>query len=63
MCEDPLEPQNRQEFKSWNAAYKANVAEVGLYRALTGESPTTVDIDTGKTRCVSQCRIVLVPLC
>ena len=50
MCEDPLEPQHRQEFKSWNAAHKANVAEASLYRALFGESPTTIDVDTGKPR-------------
>jgi hypothetical protein len=50
MCEDPLEPQHRQEFKSWNAAHKANVAEVNLYRALYGEGPTTIDVDTGKPR-------------
>ncbi|KAL7519155.1 hypothetical protein ACHAWX_003948 [Stephanocyclus meneghinianus] len=49
-CEDPLEPQHRQEFKSWNAAHKANVAEVSLYRALYGEQPTTIDVDTGKAR-------------
>ena len=41
---------HRQEFKSWNAAHKANVAEVNLYRATYGEEPSMVDVDTGKTR-------------
>lgn len=50
MCEDPLEPMHRQEFKSWNAAHKANVAEVNLYRATWGEEPTMVDVDMGKPR-------------
>ena len=27
-CEDPLEAASRSEFKSWNSAHKANVAEV-----------------------------------
>ena len=49
-CEDPLEPTPRAEFKSWNAAHKANVAEVNLYRALFGESPSMIDEATGKTR-------------
>mmetsp|Transcript_32825 Transcript_32825/g.67169 ORF Transcript_32825/g.67169 Transcript_32825/m.67169 type:complete len:702 (+) Transcript_32825:152-2257(+) len=49
-CEDPLEPEPRAEFKSWNAAHKANVAEVSLYRALFGESPQLIDEELGKAR-------------
>jgi len=49
-CEDPLEPSPRAEFKSWNAAHKANVAEVSLYRALFGESPQLIDEELGKAR-------------
>mmetsp|Transcript_26498 Transcript_26498/g.43761 ORF Transcript_26498/g.43761 Transcript_26498/m.43761 type:complete len:697 (-) Transcript_26498:81-2171(-) len=49
-CEDPLEPSPRSEFKSWNAAHKANVAEVNLYRALFGESPAMVDEQLGRAR-------------
>jgi lysophospholipase L1-like esterase len=49
-CEDPLEPSPRAEFKSWNAAHKANVAEVNLYRALFGESPSMIEEETGKPR-------------
>ena len=49
-CEDPLEPSPRSEFKSWNAAHKANVAEVNLYRALFGENPSMVDEALGKAR-------------
>ena len=49
-CEDPLEPNSRAEFKSWNAAHKANVADVNLYRAVYGENPTMIDADTGKAR-------------
>ena len=49
-CEDPLEPNSRQEFKSWNAAHKANVADVSLYRSVYGEDPTMIDEATGKPR-------------
>ncbi len=45
-----MEPSPRAEFKSWNAAHKANVAEVNLYRALFGESPSMIDAETGKPR-------------
>ncbi|KAL9189660.1 hypothetical protein ACHAXT_009335 [Thalassiosira profunda] len=49
-CEDPLEPVPRAEFKSWNAAHKANVADVNLYRAVFGEKPSLIDAETGKAR-------------
>ena len=49
-CEDPLEPVARSEFKSWNAAHKANVAEVNLYRSVYGKNPTMIDESTGHPR-------------
>lgn len=49
-CEDPLEPTSRMEFKSWNAAHKANVADVNLYRAMYGSEPTMIDADSGRPR-------------
>jgi lysophospholipase L1-like esterase len=49
-CENPLEASPRSEFKSWNAAHKANVAEVNLYRALFGEKPAMVDEEIGSPR-------------
>ncbi|KAL7452349.1 hypothetical protein ACHAWC_004077 [Mediolabrus comicus] len=49
-CENPLEASPRSEFKSWNAAHKANVAEVNLYRALFGEKPAMIDEEIGHPR-------------
>jgi len=49
-CEDPLEPNSRSEFKSWNAAHKANVADVSMYKAVYGENPSAIDESTGKSR-------------
>lgn len=49
-CEDPLEAASRSEFKSWNSAHKANVAEVNMYRTLYGEPPGIVDEQRGKPR-------------
>merc|ERR1719221_746152 len=49
-CEDPLQPTSRAEFKSWNAAHKANVAEVKFYRTLFGQDPTIIDENRGKAR-------------
>jgi len=49
-CEDPLEPNSRSEFKSWNAAHKSNVADVNLYRAVYGSGPTMIDTATGEAR-------------
>jgi len=49
-CEDPLEPNSRSEFKSWNAAHRSNVADVDLYRAVYGSGPTMIDTVTGKAR-------------
>ena len=49
-CEDPLEPAPRAEFKAWNAAHKANVADVELYRAVYGAEPAAIDAAGGKPR-------------
>jgi hypothetical protein len=49
-CEDPLEPTPRAEFKAWTAAHKANVADVNMYRAIYGGTPTKIDIVTNKPR-------------
>lgn len=49
-CEDPLEPSPRAEFKAWNSAHKANVADVELYRAVYGAEPAAIDEATGRPR-------------
>lgn len=49
-CEDPLEPASRSEFKSWNAAHKANKKDVSLYRSVYGSEPTAIDEELGKPR-------------
>jgi len=49
-CEDPLQPASRSEFKSWNEAHKANVAEVNFYKSLFGQNPTMIDEERGTAR-------------